>query len=38
MKSVSIEILVERLGRVADARMREISAALAVGCSGRVSA
>ncbi|MGV1007773.1 MAG: type II toxin-antitoxin system PemK/MazF family toxin [Dermatophilaceae bacterium] len=30
VESVSIAILVERLGRVADARMREICAALAV--------
>ena len=37
-ESVSVAVLVERLGRVADARMREICAALAVGCSGRVSA
>ena len=29
-ESVSIAILVERLGRVADARMREICAALAI--------
>ena len=36
IESVSIAILVERLGRVADARMREICAALAVAvdCSG----
>lgn len=35
-ESVSIAILVQRLGRVADARMREICAALAVAvdCSG----
>ena len=30
VESVSIAILVERLGRVADARMREICAALAI--------
>ena len=30
IESVSIAILVERLGRVADARMREICAALAI--------
>jgi len=30
IESVSIAILVERLGRVADARMREVCAALAV--------
>jgi mRNA interferase MazF len=36
LESVSIAILVERLGRVAEARMREICAALAVAvdCSG----
>lgn len=36
VESVSIAILVERLGRVAEARMREICAALAVAvdCSG----
>lgn len=36
IESVSIAILVERLGRVAEARMREICAALAVAvdCSG----
>ncbi len=36
IESVSITILVERLGRLADARMREICAALAVAvaCSG----
>ena len=36
IERVSIAILVERLGRVADARMREICAALAVAvaCSG----
>ncbi len=36
IESVSIAILVDRLGRVADARMREICAALAVAvdCSG----
>jgi mRNA interferase MazF len=36
IESVSIAILIERLGRVAEARMREICAALAVAvdCSG----
>jgi mRNA interferase MazF len=36
IESVSIAILVERLGRVAEARMREICAALAVAvdCTG----
>jgi mRNA interferase MazF len=36
IESVSVAILVERLGRVAEARMREICAALAVAvdCSG----
>lgn len=36
VESVSISILVERLGRLADARMREVCAALAVAvdCSG----
>lgn len=36
IESVSIAILVDRLGRVADARMREICAALAVAvdCAG----
>ncbi len=36
VESVSIAILVDRLGRLADARMREICAALAVAvhCSG----
>ena len=36
IESVSTTVLVERLGRVADARMREICAALAVAvdCSG----
>ena len=36
VESVSIAILVERLGRLADVRMREICAALAVAvdCSG----